>query len=79
MKLLFNDMSLNTGGKFDIAGHWVPLDSAHSFHRVGFSIDLNRGSMTNRYIIELVRIMKAHDALRNKERPRIHFGFFQEN
>lgn len=38
--LLINDMSLPSGGGFDIAGDWA--DSYHISHRNGYDVDVNR-------------------------------------
>ena len=42
--LFINDMSLQTGGLFDIQGAWAP---PHQTHRTGRDVDINRSSMTS--------------------------------
>jgi len=72
---LINDMSLIWGGAFEYEGDWN-LSSQHSFHRVGLSVDINRGSMEGWHVDQLtVIIEERYGGSRHRERPRIHYGF----
>lgn len=70
-----NDMSLPWGGYFDIKANFDIQNPSHSFHRVGLSVDINRGSMDKNAIGYLTKFMKQHRGIRHIERPQIHYGF----
>jgi hypothetical protein len=76
-----NDMSLEWGGVFDIRGKWN-LNSEHSFHRVGLSVDIDRepgglrlddGALTDKGK-KLKYLMEQRGAKKYPE-VTIHFGF----
>jgi len=70
-----NDMSLLSGGLFDISADWNTEHASHSFHRVGLSVDVNKNGLNPDDIIFLTKFMKMRGGIRNSERPQIHFGF----
>lgn len=72
---LINDMSLIWGGAFEYQGDWN-LNSQHSFHRVGLSVDINRGTMQEWHVERLTAIIEErYGGRRHSERPQIHYGF----
>lgn len=73
IRLGVNDMSLETGGSFDIQGRWN-FNSSHSFHRVGLSVDIDRSGMNSRQLDELTAIIANRGGVRYPERT-IHYGF----
>jgi hypothetical protein len=73
IKLGINDMSLVGGGDFDIYGDWN-LNSNHSFHRVGLSVDINRSSMNTEELSKLTTIIETYVGEKYPEKT-IHFGF----
>jgi hypothetical protein len=81
IKVGINDMSLESGGAFDIPGTWM-VDVQHSFHRVGLSVDVDRspgefrkedGTLTKSGE-RLKTVMEARDGKKYPEK-QIHFGF----
>jgi len=72
-----NDMSLVMGGVFDINGDWN-VNSNHSFHRIGYSVDIDNSGMTATELYWLEIFMKSQTGKRFPE-PVIHFGFLGEN
>jgi hypothetical protein len=70
-----NDTSLPWGGYFDIKANFDIQNLSHSFHHVGLSVDINRGSMDKNAIAYLTKFMKQHRGIRYIERPQIHYGF----
>ncbi len=75
MSVSLNDMSLPWGGYFDIAAGWNVDHPSHSFHRVGLSVDINKGSMNAVHLKQLTDSMKKFTGIRNREKPQIHYGF----
>jgi hypothetical protein len=80
--LSVDDMSLTWGGEFDIHGSWIP-DTAHSFHRVGYSVDILRSGLggiwlTPSQVQHLEGFFTDALAKRNHHEKQIHFGFFKE-
>ncbi len=74
--LQINDMSLINGGDFDYLAKW-DLEKKHQFHRVGFSVDIDRTLDINQ-ISKLESLIKNNKRLKGKrdsERPMIHFEF----
>lgn len=72
--LSINDMSLPWGGAFDYMGKWN-VNSEHTFHRVGLSVDINRNGMPDYVVDQLTVFMHDHKGNRNPEKS-IHYGFF---
>jgi len=72
-----NDMSLWWGGYFDIRANFDVdvLKPSHSFHRVGLSVDINKADMNKIKVEKLTNRMRLRRAVRNSERPQIHYGF----
>ncbi len=89
VELGINDMCLNWGGAFDFPGQWK-FGSAHSFHRVGLSVDIDNAGLkktdpnnskkkilTDRGL-KLQKIMKTYGGYIYDENE-IHFGFNNGN
>ena len=90
LKLYLNDMSLERGGVFDICSNW-DVNSLHSFHRVGASVDVNQtaiefeGTATfnlnsemvlGRTLVDwLTDIMRNRHGIRFMGEEQIHYGF----
>lgn len=84
INLGINDMSLSSGGMFDICSDWqrVPVVNllgqvtvkGHLFHRGGNSIDIDKGSLTTKQIKLLTDRMAKHGGQRVVEGP-IHYQF----
>ncbi|MFZ1083250.1 MAG: hypothetical protein WAO19_15160 [Candidatus Kryptoniota bacterium] len=72
--LSINDMSLPWGGAFDIKGTWN-VNTFHTYHRVGLSVDFNRNGMPDYVVDQLTIFMHDYHGDRNPEEP-IHYGFF---
>jgi hypothetical protein len=73
-KLSFNDLSLVSGGLFDLGGNWTDT-WGHQWHRVGCSVDVNHhGSLDGRPINEaaLTGLMRESGYYRVRE-ANIHF------
>lgn len=66
-----NDMSLVTGGVFDICSDWQPV---HKCHRAGNSVDIDRGGLSDLLLQRLVKVMADHGGQRVRE-GSIHFEF----
>lgn len=76
-----NDISLIWGGSYEFDGDWN-LNSRHSFHRVGLSVDIDRNiiidgeikTLTNEEVAQLTYYMERYGAVKYRE-PTIHYGF----
>jgi len=66
-----NDMSLSSGGLFDICGNWRP---GHACHRDGNSIDIDKSGLSKAQIAKLTAKMRKHGGERVKE-PSLHYQF----
>jgi len=81
IRLGINDTSLPLGGSYDFEGDWN-LNSRHSFHRVGLSVDIDRRFSVNQIFQELTqnqrdqltRIMRSFGGIEFDE-PTTHYGF----
>jgi hypothetical protein len=73
-----NDMSLVTGGVFDIYGDWN-VGNQHSFHRIGYSVDIDNSGMTEKELSTLKILMTEQTGIRFPEDPLIHFSFLGGN
>lgn len=71
-----NDMSLPWGGAFEYEGHWN-VNNHHVFHRVGLSVNVNCGGLSDAKIRKLTWILGRYGGGLNDEYPpQVHYGFF---
>ena len=69
-----NDISLIYGGSYEYQGDWN-LNSKHSFHRIGLSVDIDQ-TLTDEQLDQLTRFIEdTFQGTRHPERPQIHYSF----